>query len=311
MTGVNNVCNQCPRHCCANRESKPGYCRVPSGFAVSRCDLHPYEEPCLCGKSGAGTIFFAGCNLQCVYCQNRPVSHADEYVFVSDDTLIRMILDLQESGAGSLDLVTPTHYTARLSTVLRKVRPKLRIPVVWNSGGYETADSLRRLEGLVDIWMPDMKYFDPALSARFSDAPDYFEVASAALGEMIRQTGVPVFDDSGNLKKGVLVRHLVLPGHRDDSIRLLGALDRLFPDHPFLLSLLNQYTPEFAQDSPYPELHRRLTSFEYGSVLDVADSLGFEGYRQQKGSASAAYTPDFTKSVTDLVGKYGCKTRQN
>ena len=208
-------------------------------------------------------------------------------------------------------MVTPTHYAARLSSVLRRIRSRLSIPVVWNSGGYETADTLRLLKGLVDIWMPDLKYYDSALSARFSDAPDYFEVASAALGEMIRQSGPPVFGESGALRRGVLVRHLVLPGHRDDSIRLLEALHEKFPDHPFLLSLLSQYTPDFAADAPFPELHRRLTSFEYRSVLDAADRLGFEGYRQTKDSAAASYTPDFTKSVQELVRRYGCKPRHN
>ena len=311
MTSPKTGCRQCPRRCGANRTTDTGYCRVPSGFAVSRCGLHPYEEPCLCGDKGAGTIFFAGCNLQCVFCQNRAISRGNEYVYVSDDTLIQMILDLQDSGAGSLDLVTPTHYAARLSSVLRRIRSRLSIPVVWNSGGYETADTLRLLKGLVDIWMPDLKYYDSALSARFSDAPDYFEVASAALGEMIRQSGPPVFGESGALRRGVLVRHLVLPGHRDDSIRLLEALHEKFPDHPFLLSLLSQYTPDFAADAPFPELHRRLTSFEYRSVLDAADRLGFEGYRQTKDSAAASYTPDFTKSVQELVRRYGCKPRHN
>lgn len=286
-------CTLCPRRCAVDRSAGLGFCRSPAGFRVVRIALHLWEEPVLAGEKGAGAVFFAGCNLRCVYCQNRAVSRGDAGRELSAEELHERILDLQDQGAACIDLVTPTHYSDALIPVLRDLRPRLRIPVVYNCGGYESVDALRRLEGLIDVYLPDCKYRDGALSSALSSAPDYFPVCMAAIGEMLRQTGRPLRDGQGILRRGVLVRHLVLPGHRDDSAALLHELAERFGTDAFLLSLMSQYTPEFAGDATDPALHRRLTSFEYDSVLAVAQELGFDGFSQARSSASASYTPDF------------------
>ena len=294
-------CMQCPRKCGVSRtdDAHVGFCAVPAAFRVARIALHPFEEPCLCGKHGAGTVFFCGCNLRCVYCQNRDISHGDVRGEELDaQTLAERILALRDAGAACLDLVTPTHYTRELVPLLRSLKPRLEIPVVWNSGGYDSVESLRLLDGLADIYLPDCKYFSSALSERLSGASDYFSVARAALAEMLRQVGDPVFDASGTLTRGVMVRHLVLPGHRADSIALLEALAAEFGPSRFLLSLMSQYTPDFAPANCEKSLHRRLTTFEYESVRDAANRLGFRGYAQSLSSASAAYTPSW--------GREGC-----
>ena len=288
-----SICNQCPRKCGVDRAKTNGFCRSPEKFAVARVGLHPWEEPVLAGTKGAGTIFFSGCNLRCVYCQNRAVSRGGAGRSMDADELADAILGLQDDGAACIDLVTPTHYARALVPVLWKVRPNLQIPVVWNCGGYEAVETLRELDGLVDIYLPDCKYFDPVLAKNLSDAPDYFPIFCEALAEMLRQTGKPTHAPDGSLARGVIVRHLVLPGHRDDSIAILRALAQRFGTSDFLLSLMNQYTPDFATDATDPALHRRLTTFEYESVLAVARELGFEGFSQSRDAANAQYTPDF------------------
>ena len=288
------ICNQCPRACGLPREeARTGYCGVPWGFRVARAALHPWEEPSISGTRGSGTIFFSGCNLRCVFCQNREISHQHLGQELSPAELEKVMLRLRDDGAHNINLVTPTHYALQLAEVLERVKPQLGSPVVYNCGGYESVDTLRRLEGLVDVYLPDVKYDSNELAARYSATPDYHQVAFAALVEMLRQTGSRVFDGKGLLQRGVILRHLVLPGCRKDSISLLSALKETFGTDAFLLSLMNQYTPEFALQSPYPELHRRVTTFEYGSVLDHAERLGFEGYFQSRSSATAAFTPDF------------------
>lgn len=288
------LCNQCPRRCNADRSKTTGFCNVPELFSVARIGLHQWEEPVICGKNGAGTIFFAGCNLRCVFCQNRAISRGKiEKPTMTVEELAAAILDLQEKGAACIDLVTPTHYALQLVPVLRDVRPKLQIPVVYNCGGYESVETLRALEGLVDIYMPDCKYFSDELAASLSRAENYFSVATDALDEMLRQVGDPVDADDGTLARGVIVRHLVLPGHRDDSIKLLRSLAERFGTKRFLLSLMAQYTPDFLEADAPKELARRLTSFEYQSVLDTAADLGFSGFSQAASSATATYTPEF------------------
>ena len=287
-------CMQCPRVCGVDRAAgELGYCGVPWDFFVARAALHKWEEPSISGKNGSGTIFFSGCNLRCVFCQNYEVSHEALGERVDEDRLLALMLRLQDEGAHNVNLVTPTPYVHRLAEVLRKVKPQLRIPVVYNCGGYERVETLRELDGLVDVYLPDFKYCDPTLAQQFSGAGDYFEVVMAALAEMLRQTGAPQLDAEGMLVRGVIVRHLVLPGHRSDSIAVLHALADTFGTDAFLLSLMSQYTPAFAAHAPYKELHRRVTSFEYESVLAEARRLGFDGYFQSRSSATAGFTPDF------------------
>lgn len=270
-----------------------GYCRVGSEFYIARSAPHYWEEPCLSGKNGVGAVFFSGCSLRCVYCQNFEVSHAARGRAMSENELYQNMLSLARSGVHCLDLVTPTHYTDRLIPLLERFKREVNIPIVWNSSGYERVETLARLNGLVDIYLPDFKYASGELAAKYSDAPDYPEVAAAALAEMYRQVGNATFDGDGMMKKGVIVRHLVLPGNRHDSEAVLHKIAETVDPCQIKLSLMSQYTPDFAKNSPYRELHRRITSFEYGKVLRVVDELGFDGWFQERSSADKKYTPDF------------------
>lgn len=289
-------CNQCPRQCNVERNaSDVGFCGVPYTFLVARAARHLWEEPPISGKNGSGTVFFAGCNLRCVFCQNFEVSHHALGKPMRTEELTDCILRLQDEGAHNINFVTPSHYTLQLARLLETLKPRLRVPVVWNSSAYESPETLRHLEGLVDIYLPDCKYYSATLSEAYSQAPDYFSVALLAIREMLRQSGNPVFDpQTGMLQSGTVVRHLVLPGCRKDSIALLQALSEALDVSHFLLSLMNQYTPDFAMHCPHPNLHRRLTSFEYQSVLATAQQLGFTGFSQDASAASAAFTPTFS-----------------
>ena len=288
-------CTLCPRTCRADRSAGAvGFCGEAEEMRIARAALHPFEEPCLSGTRGSGTVFFCGCSLRCVFCQNRAISRATATGrVVSEAELGEILLDLQEQGAHNVNFVTPTHFTDGIRRTLERVKDKLTVPVVWNSSGYERVETLRTLEGLVDIYLPDFKYYSATLAEQYSAAPDYREVASAALTEMFRQTGRYALGDDGLLLRGVLVRHLVLPSARKDSMAVLDHLSALLPTEEILLSLMSQYTPEFASDSPHRELHRRITAFEYDSALRHAAELGFEGFMQGKASASSVYTPKF------------------
>ncbi len=289
------LCSQCPRRCVVLRENTSfGFCGVGDRFLVARIQKHFWEEPPISGKNGSGTIFFAGCNLRCIYCQNRDISRGEAGGYMTEAELGDAILRLADTGVHNINLVTPSHYTRELASLLETVKPRLSIPVIWNSSGYESVSSLRRLEGLVDIYLPDFKYYSTALSTTLSQAPDYFPVALEALGEMLRQVPARTWnEDRTLLLRGVIVRHLILPGCRKDSTAILRALKDTFGSSAFLLSLMGQYTPEFAMDTPYQNLHRRLTSFEYETVLDAANELGFDGFSQDLSSATPDYTPKF------------------
>jgi putative pyruvate formate lyase activating enzyme len=210
-------------------------------------------------------------------------------------TLAEKMLELEEMGAHNINLVTAAHFAPTVAKALETARKKLKIPVVYNSSGYEKAQTLRTLDGLVDVYLPDFKYFSSELSQKFSNAPDYADVATAALSEMYRQVGNIRYGEDGMLVRGMIVRHLVLPSHRDDSIAVLKHLTSFLPTDGILLSLMSQYTPDFASDCEYRELHRRLTSFEYKSVASVAESLGFDGFFQELSSATKKYTPNFNE----------------
>ncbi len=292
--GHTGACYACPRACGADREGDIcGLCGVGAALRVARVSLHAWEEPPISGERGSGAVFFSGCSLGCEFCQNRPISHGAAGRDVSEDELCRMLLALQEQGAHNINLVTPSHYAPQLAKVLRRIKPRLTVPVVYNTSGYDTVASLRLLDGLVDIYLPDFKYASSDLANRYSHAADYPAVAEAALCEMYRQVGEVCFSAEGMLRRGMIVRHLVLPSCRHDSMAVLDRLAALLPVQGIRLSLMSQYTPEFAKACPYPELHRRVTSFEYQSVLAHAERLGFEGYFQDRSSATSVYTPDF------------------
>ena len=291
---MENGCMQCPRKCGVDRGVAVGFCGAGDEIRLARAALHLWEEPCISGANGSGTLFFVGCNLRCVYCQNRQISRCGEVgVAVSDEQLENMMLQLQDEGAANINLVTPTPYAVRLASILKRVREKLQIPVVYNCGGYESAETLRMLDGLVDVYLPDFKYFSPQLAEQYSYAADYAAVATEAMDEMLRQTGAPVMGQDGLMKRGVMVRHLVLPGCREDSVKILKYLQERYGNQAFLLSLMSQYTPAFADGDAPKNLRRRVTTFEYERVLEAADRLGFEGYLQSRSSAVSDYTPDF------------------
>ena len=287
------ICALCPRACRVDRTAgQIGVCGMPDTLYVSRVAPHLWEEPPISGTRGSGTVFFSGCNLRCVFCQNRSISREGVGRPIREEELIDRILSLQEAGVHNVNLVTPTHYTAALARLLEKLKPRLQIPVVWNSGGYESVEALRMVEGLVDVYLPDFKYLSAELSAAYSAAPDYAERATEAVREMYRQVGA-YRERDGLAEAGVIVRHLVLPGCRADSMAVLRHVADILPAADIRVSVMRQYTPDFALDCPHKNLHRRVTEFEYRSVLDEAARLGLEGFSQGKDAATKAYTPDF------------------
>ena len=255
--------------------------------------LHAWEEPCLVGTHGAGAVFFAHCTLRCVYCQNHAISHEGQGVEIDEDALAARFLSLEREGAATLDLVTPTHYTPQILAALTQARAKgLTLPVVWNTSGYETTENIARLAGTVDIYLPDLKYATEESGRLYSCAPDYAAVVWDALAAMVAQVGSVRFSPDGRLLRGVLVRHLVLPGHRHESIALVRRLWEEFGD-AIQLSLMRQYTPLY-RAAEFPPLHRRLTTFEYESVVAAARELGMERvYVQGAEAVGAQYVPDF------------------
>ncbi len=289
-------CTLCPRRCGADRQNGVGYCGMGAVPTAAKACLHKWEEPCIAYRNGAGTVFFSGCSLHCVYCQNNVISRELYGAQTSADGLADIFLRLQEQGADNIELVTPTHFLPDIIAALEKVKPRLTVPVVYNTGGYELAETIRRLDGLVDVYLPDIKYFSPELSARYSNAPDYFEHASAAVTEMIRQAGDLNYNEAGGLLKGTIIRHLVLPNCRHDSIKIMEWIAEHSTSEQMLVSIMNQYTPfDFIPDS-FPELKRRVTKMEYNSVVRRAAELGLNGFTQEKSSADAQYVPDFDLS---------------
>lgn len=287
-------CTLCPRRCGVNRNTGArGFCGAGRTVRVARTMLHTWEEPCLVGTHGAGAVFFAHCTLRCIYCQNHAISHEGSGTEMNEDALAARFLSLERDGAATLDLVTPTHYTPQILAALTQARAKgLTLPVVWNTSGYETTENIARLAGAVDIYLPDLKYDTEESGRLYSCAPDYAPVVWDALAAMVAQVGSVRFMPDGRLFRGVLVRHLVLPGHRHESIALVRRLWETFGDE-IQLSLMRQYTPLY-RAAEFPPLHRRLTTFEYESVVAAARELGMERvYVQGAEAVGAQYVPDF------------------
>ena len=293
-------CTLCPRACGADRAAgQAGYCGADGRLLVARAALHHWEEPCLSGRPddarGSGTVFFTHCALRCCYCQNYPISQQGVGKAITAARLAEIFLRLQRDGARNLNLVTATQYLPFVVEALDAAKAAgLPLPVVYNTGGYETVDSVRALAGYVDVWLTDFKYASPALAAQLSAAPDYPAVAEAALRQMLAQTGAPVYDGEGFLRRGVIVRHLALPGQWQDSRAVLRTLARLRGETgvPFVPSLMSQFTPFYK--AAEHGLGRRITTYEYRRVVDEAIRLGLtEGYMQEKSSAREEYTPPF------------------
>ncbi len=291
-----SACRLCPRQCGADRYSGKGFCGIGSRVTAAKAYLHQWEEPCISYENGAGTVFFSGCSLKCVYCQNSRISFTDYGKEMDAKRLGDVFLRLRDMGADNIELVTPTHFIPHIIAALDRVKHRLGIPVVYNTGGYELPETIRRLNGYVDIYLPDIKYFSPELSRKYSAAPDYFSYASAAVREMVRQTGKLQFNEAGGLLRGTIIRHLVLPGCRKDSIAIIEWIAENTSREEALVSIMNQYTPFEHIPEDFPELKRRVTKMEYNSVIRRAEELGIQGYTQEKSSALEKYVPDFDLS---------------
>lgn len=303
-------CCLCPRACHVDRTAgQRGRCHETATVRVARASLHRWEEPCLSGERGSGTVFFTGCPLGCVFCQNYNIADGTNGTELGSEALTDVFLKLQDMGAHNVNLVTPTHFVPAIVPALERAKARgLQLPVVYNTSSYETVDTLRMLDGLVDIWLPDFKYISPELAARYSFAPDYFDVAAAALAEMVRQTRtqqrnaswVPdlcAFDLDGMMTRGVIVRHLILPGCTEDSKAVLRYLYETYGDDIYM-SIMNQFTPlpqlRTLADGKYAELDRRVTDAEYDEVVDFAVDLGITNAFVQEGeAASESFIPEF------------------
>lgn len=282
-------CILCPRQCGVDRAERVGYCGSGSLPKVARAAKHHWEEPCISGTEGSGTVFFSGCTLGCVFCQNREISRGGTGREVTIEHLADIFKRLEGQGVHNLNLVTPTHFTPQILQALELAKPT--VPIVMNCGGYERVETLLQWEGKVQVYLPDLKYFSTELSAKYSAAPDYFAVASKAILEMHRQQPKLVWEGD-LLKQGLIIRHLVLPGCMKDSLQILDFLDKNLPKDGFLLSLMSQFTPTEACRT-YPEINRRVTTYEYRKVADRAAELGFSGFAQDRRSAKEEYTPPF------------------
>jgi putative pyruvate formate lyase activating enzyme len=286
-------CHLCPRICASNRLTERGaFCREDAHMRIALADLHFWEEPVISGTQGSGAIFFSGCNLRCVFCQNWQISQNGLGVMVSVERLAEIMLNLQHKGAHNINLVSGSHFTPCIAEALTLAKQQgLAIPVVWNSNGYESVSSLQMLEGLVDVYLPDLKYFDDGLATRYSGAPSYFAVATAAIAEMFRQVGTPVIEDE-LIKRGLIIRHLILPGHLNDTKKVLGWIAAHLPKTVYV-SLMAQYIP-MHQAGNYPEINRRINRREYNKALAYMLDLGLEnGYIQELSAADQGYVPDF------------------
>lgn len=291
--GMNDKCTMCPRHCLRDRTKEKGYCGADNNIRIARVGLHEWEEPCISYGKGSGTVFFSGCSLKCVFCQNHEISSGLKGRDITTDELADIFLGIRDMGAVNLNLVNPTHYSEDIIKALIKVRDKLDIPVVYNTGGYDSVETLKCFSGLVDIYLPDIKYFSSEHSLKYSGAKDYFDIAFRAVEEMFLQVGYPEFDSDGHMKKGVLIRHLVLPTLYRDSMAVLDRIAEKYDVQKVYISLMRQYFPTYRAHE-FPEISRKLTTLEYEKVVRHAEKLGIvNGYTQEKSSAKEEYVPDF------------------
>ncbi len=284
-------CYACPVKCGSDRSISKGRCKTGDNFIISHADLFMWEEPCVSGKQGSGAIFFGGCNLNCVYCQNYKISRTGDGRDVSIGELAEIVFNLAARGAHNINFVTPSHFTTQLAEFLKFVKPHLNIPVVYNSGGYDDADSLKSLEGLIDVYLPDFKYGFDEEAQTYSGVNNYVKVASRAVSEMLRQQPKNIFDDKGMIQKGVIVRHLILPNNVENSKKVLDILAQI--DKDMYISLMSQYFPT-ASAANFPELNRPLKKREYDSVLEYFFNLGLKnGFMQEMSSADPNFVPVF------------------
>ena len=287
-------CKLCPRNCGANRlKEKRGFCGALDKVKVARAALHYWEEPCISGNVGSGTVFFSHCTLKCVFCQNYNISQCEWGKEITIERLSEIFLELQEKGALNINLVTPTHYVPQIIEALKIAKSKgLKLPIIYNSSGYEKVETIKLLKGYIDVYLPDIKYFDSKYSSKYSKANSYFELAIEAIKEMVNQVGEVEFDKDGIIKKGVIIRHLMLPGLLFDSKKIIDNIYKNFGDKVYI-SIMNQYTPlENVED--YPELNKSLNKKHYDSIIDYALNIGVKnGFIQEDGTDKESFIPLF------------------
>lgn len=300
MKEILEKCILCPRNCLVNRKEKIGICGMKDKMVIARASLHMWEEPCISGNAGSGTIFFSGCNLKCIFCQNRDISTKLIGKAVTVDEFSKICLNLQKKGANNINLVTPTHFVPLIVEGIKIARKKgLIVPIVYNTSSYETKETIQMLDGIVDIYLPDLKYYDDSYAIKYSHAPNYFQVATEAISEMIKQVGKPVFDENGMMKKGMIVRHLMMPGLTEDTKQILNYLYKTYQNDIYI-SIMNQYTPirDFKQ---YPELNQKVSEEDYDEVVDYALDLGIKNAFIQEGdTANESFIPDFLNQSLEV-----------
>lgn len=286
-------CNLCPRKCNVDREKQVGFCKSSNKIKIARASIHEWEEPCISGVNGSGTVFFSGCSLKCVFCQNYVLSHEDKGKIVTVEELSAIFLRLQDEKAHNINLVTPTHFVPEIIEALKLAKNRgLNIPIVYNTSGYENVETIKMLDGYIDVYLPDFKYFSNDLAKKYSGVSDYFENATEAFNEMFKQVGEFSLDEDGMMKRGMVVRHLVLPGYIEDSKDVIAHIYDTFRDKIFI-SIMNQYTP-LPHVKDFPEINRIVTAEEYDEVIEFALSLGIENAFIQEGETTKeSFIPDF------------------
>lgn len=297
MCEFSEKCSLCPRMCGTDRAAgQKGFCGGGNLVRVARAALHYWEEPCISGESGSGTVFFSGCTMRCVFCQNKEISRSEVGKEITIERLAEIYLELAAKGANNINLVTPMHYAPQITAALDIARKNgLTLPIVWNTGGWERRESIAAVRDYADIWLSDFKYFDSSLGESLSKAPNYFSVAAAALDQMVKQTCEPVFDENGIMRRGVIVRHLMLPGHLDDTKNVLRFLYENYGGSIWI-SIMNQYTP-MCSDPRFPELSRTVSDEEYNEAIDFACELGIENaFVQEGGTVGESFIPPFDLS---------------
>ncbi len=292
MSELLKNCNLCPRKCGVNRYETKGVCGATNKVKVAHYSLHKWEEPIISGDKGSGTIFFSNCNMKCIYCQNKKISLDGYGKLISNKRLGEIMLTLQAEGAHNINLVTPTHYVPQIASIIRKLKGKeLKIPVIYNTSSYESVGTVMMMRSLVDIYLADLRYFDDDLAKKYSKCDNYFETATMAIDEMYRQVGKFELGDDGLLKKGLIVRVLILPGHTRDAKEIINYLYKTYKDDIFI-SIMNQYTP--VNECEYDNLNRKVTDDEYDEVLDFAITIGVKNAFMQEGeTASESFIPKF------------------
>lgn len=289
-----NKCNICPRECNIDRKIQSGYCKAPIGIMLAKAAPFYFEEPIISGENGTGAVFFSGCNLKCCFCQNKSISWELQGVTVSIKKFCDILLDLQQKGVNTISLISPTPYSNNIIKALDQIKHKITVPIVYNTSGYEKPQIIKTLSDYIDIYVPDIKYMDPLYSAKYSNAPDYFHYCSQSVLEMVSQKPILKYKESGVLETGVLIRHLVMPTLYKDSINILKWIKDLLSETGYecLVSIMSQYTP-YHKSFMYPEINRKITSYEYKKVINMAYELELKGFMQDKASSTDIYIPDF------------------